>query len=89
MAVPCSFDEANVVLDKPDDMTYDDCEALSCLRGVTEGGMHVVVSCWKLTTEELEELNRTGRVWLVVAGTTQAPMMISGTKPRIIQASDG
>lgn len=81
MAVLSSFSEANAVLDKPPDMTYEQCEAASVLRTQQTDGMPVVVSCWKLTREELDEINRTGRVWLGVCGVTMPPSWVSGVKP--------
>ncbi len=81
MMFAAAFDEANVVLGKPEDMTVDECDALSVLRTQTTGGVPVVVSCWKLTKEELEEVNRTGRVWLTVLGITMPPVALDGAKP--------
>ncbi len=80
--VPCSFTEANVVLDRPPDMTADQCDPLSVLRTSTEQGMPVVVSCWKLTQEELAEIVRNGgRIWLTVYGQTMPPVSLSGQRP--------
>jgi len=36
------------------------------------------VSCWRLTPEELEEVNRTGVVWLKIAGHSMPPVYVSG-----------
>lgn len=77
----CSFDESNTVLSKPEQMTSDQCAPLSVLRTETEDGFPVVVSCWKCTKDELEEINKTGRVWLMVYGVTMAPVAIAGNKP--------
>jgi hypothetical protein len=81
MAVPASFEESNAVLGKPADMSADECEALSVLRVQYPDGKIAVVSCWKLTAEELAEINRTGRVWLTIMGVTMPPAFIGGTKP--------
>lgn len=81
MAVPAGFDEANLVLDKPEGTTYDQCEALQVLRAQYGDGTPVVFSCWKLTPEELAEVNRTGRVWLAIYGETMPPALIHGQKP--------
>ena len=82
MAVPTSFAESNGVLGKPREDTGDDVEALSVLHARMETSeTPVVVSCWKLTAEELAEVNRTGRVWLVVMGETMPPAFVKGTKP--------
>lgn len=81
MAFPANFDESNAVLDPPPEMTFDECDPLSVLLSRQPDGMPVVISCWKLTAQELEEINRTGRVWLGIIGGTMPPAWISGTKP--------
>lgn len=80
---PVAFDEENTVLNKPTSMTADECEALSVCCCQSESGWPVVITCWKLTKEELEEVNRTGRVYLVVVGDTMPPVKLHGTKPFI------
>lgn len=80
MAVPTSFAESNTVLGRPGDMTDEQCSCLSVLRTHGDDGMPWVISCWKLTAEELAEINRTGRVWLVVAGQTMPPAFVAGEK---------
>ena len=81
MAVPTSFDESNAVFGAPKVMG-EECEALSVLvTNMPDTGTPAIVSCWKLTAEELAEINRTGRVWLCVAGHTMMPVFITGEKP--------
>ncbi len=77
--VPASFDQDNKVLDKPPDM--DDCTALSVFQGVDVDQRPVVISCWKVTQAELNEILRTGRVWLVVYGMGMPPVALMGTSP--------
>ncbi len=77
MAVPTSFDESNNVLGNPPGL---DCEPLSVCNTM-QGELPVVVSCWKLTEQELEEIIRTKRVWLGVIGHTMPPAWITGNKP--------
>lgn len=79
--IPTSFDESNHVLDKPQDMDRADCDALSVWVGSTPQGFPVVISCWKLTKEDLEEIQRTGRVWLWVYGVTMPPVALGTAKP--------
>jgi hypothetical protein len=79
--VPASFDECNAILSKPQNMTADECEPLQVLCKQTEAGYPIVVSCWKLTVEELAEVNRTGRVWLTVFGPTMMPVCLDGKRP--------
>jgi hypothetical protein len=79
--VPASFDGENAVLGAPGSMSAAECEPLSVRRGVTGEGIPVVVSCWKPTAAELEEINRTGRVWLMVWGVTMPPACVCGERP--------
>ncbi len=40
-----------------------------------------VISCWRLTPEEIAEVARTGVVWLHVVGTTHPPLLVRGDRP--------
>lgn len=80
MAFPASFEESNAVLGPPQGMDEDEVSSLCILRAEQDGAP-VVISCWKLTKEELEEINRTGRVWLGIYGVTMPPAWVAGIKP--------
>jgi hypothetical protein len=81
MAVPASFDESNAVLGRPPDMTDEQCGPLSIARATDTEGLPLVISCWKLTQAELDEVNRTGRIWLGIVGITMPPAWIAGNNP--------
>lgn len=78
---PTNFEESNLVLSKPPDMSHEQCDPLSVWRGEQADGNTVVISCWKLTPEELEEVNKTGRIWLRIWGITMPPVVLEGIKP--------
>lgn len=81
---PCSFDESNEVLGRPEGMEADECDPLCVWRGpflVGERAGPAVASCWKLNEVELVEVFRTKRVWLVVLGETMQPCFVLGEKP--------
>jgi len=79
--IPTNFEESNHVLGKPTAMTHEDCSCLSVFVGPSPTGIPLVISCWKLTAEELEEVSRTGRVWLGIVGQTMPPAWVLGTNP--------
>jgi hypothetical protein len=79
--VPASFPESNLVLAKPPGMTHEECEALSVFQGQSADGTPVVISCWKLTREEVDDLQRTGRVWLWIIGNTMPPAVLDIRSP--------
>lgn len=78
---PTNFEQSNIVFDRPQNMTDEECEALCCWKGQDTEGNHIVVSCWKVTQEELEEINKTGRVWAYHFGGVLQPHCLSGTNP--------
>ena len=80
-----SFDEANAVYGKPEGMSADECNPLSVMRGHV-GNLPCLVSCWKPTQAEMDEIQRTGRVWLVIVGYMLPPLYLAGHKPEMSQA---
>jgi hypothetical protein len=88
MAEPISFDESNDVLNPPHGWTSEQCEVVSICRAVASGGIPLIISCWKLSREELDELSKTGRVWLTVVGTSMPPVILSGIKPNFTESED-
>ena len=79
--IATAFDEDNAVLGPPVGCTDQEVYSLSVFRGPNSAGVPVVISCWKPTKEELAEINRTGRVWLVVQGETMPPVHLDGISP--------
>lgn len=78
---PCGFPESDVALNRPEGWTADECDPLSIARIQTEDGKPVVLSCWKLTLEEMEEFRRTGRIWLMVFGESMPRVALAAVKP--------
>lgn len=79
--IATAFDEENAVLDKPPDWEGDSCECLSVWRGDDSAGNPAVISCWKPTAEEWEEMRRTGRVWIIIHGHSMPPIAPVGISP--------
>jgi hypothetical protein len=75
MAKGINFEGANVIMRAPEGM--DNCEDLIAFRNGQQ-----VVSCWKLTEEEVGEIRETGCVWVSIWGNTMPPISVSG-KPLI------
>lgn len=78
MAQPFAFPEANVIYYPPAGME-EDVVPLHVRR--LDG---CLVSCWRLSAEELAEVLRTGVVWLSVMGRMLPPVMISGRRSDMI-----
>ena len=78
---PTDFEGSNYVIDKPSDMTRDECDAINAFVGTTEDGHPIFITCFKATGEELQEINKTGRVWIWHFGNTLQPHAVTGEAP--------
>jgi len=78
---PSNFDRANTNLGPPDGVGEEECGTLRVWRGSDDIGRDVVISCWKPTQDEIEEIQRTGRVWLWVWGKSAPPVGLDGFSP--------
>ena len=75
------FPESNTTYKRPPPMTEEECFDLHTWKSPT-----TVVSCWKLTPEELERIAETGVVWLsVMAPNNLPPCCVMIDKPCMIQ----
>lgn len=83
MATGETFPEANTVLGAPtpEDAMAGTVYGLPVHRYRDLDGKPNLISMWRLTDEELEEVKRTGVVWFGCWGQTHAPMWISGRSP--------
>jgi hypothetical protein len=82
---PVTFPEQNNEFKKPSDLTDDQCASLPVWQGAIQfpDGLKLpaIVSCWRLSEEELEEIKRTGVVWLSVIGTGTPPVCVFAENP--------
>jgi hypothetical protein len=84
--LPTSFPEQNFCFTKPADMTDEQCMDLWVWRGNVPHDEHgnsfpAIISCWKLSKEDLEEINRTGVIWLSITGTGMPPVSLFTENP--------
>lgn len=76
MSVPIKWHGVNKVLTAPKDTTSEQVQDLPIF---TNGA--VCISRWKLTPETIEEINRTGCIFLsVYSGQTQPPVFIGSER---------
>lgn len=84
---PTSFAESNTIAGPPDGIDPDQCQTISVLATLNPQGVPIVISCWKLTAEELAEINKTGRVWLTCM-SGMIPCYLTVEKPFSSQAEE-
>lgn len=83
MARGIDFDGSNITLVAPSGME----DAVTSLPVHYDDGL--VVSCWRLSADELAEIQRTGVVWLSIIGNTMPPAFVGGHKSDAIAVGRG
>lgn len=79
MGQPTAFPEANLILLPPEGSEDAVIEMPTCrLDGA-------IASCWRLSPDEIAEIQRTGVVWLSVWGrSTHPPVLVTAHKHEVI-----
>ena len=75
------FPEANFTFSKPSSMTDEQCGSLRVWKGKDEAGFPVIISKWSLSAEDLEEITKTGSVYLVITGQGMPPVNLRVENP--------
>ena len=68
---PVHFEEANIELSKPADMTDEECMSVSAFSNGQQ-----IITAWELNKEELELIAKTGRVYLSVFAVPMPPVAL-------------
>lgn len=71
-----SFPHQNITFTKPENMTDEECGSLPAFKG--EGHL---ISCWKLSEDDLKRVNETGIIWFDMLGNQQPPICLSTESP--------
>ena len=79
--MPFTFPEANKVYAKPSDMTDEQCSDLPVWVGKDNNGFPMILSCWKFSKEDLENIAKTGVMWLAITGTGMTPVSLFTENP--------
>jgi len=87
---PINFPESNFTFGKPIGWTDEQCSSLPVWKGeapIDDKGntAPTIVSCWLLSDEEKEEIQRTGVVWLYVTGNGTPPVSMGTQHPFVKQ----
>ena len=73
---PITFPQSNTTLNKPLNMTDDECSPLAVYRDGKQ-----CISCWKMSWKERISALLFGRTWVwVLSGNTQPPIALEATK---------
>ena len=79
--IPANFEEANTIFGPPEGMTEDDVKSIRAYVGEHLDSSAVTITCWKPTREELDSIEKTGRVWLMIFGKGMPPVAVTGWSP--------
>lgn len=77
-----NFPESNVIISPPEGMTEDEAGGSAfAYKGISENGVPLIITCWKPTLDEIDNMMEGGRVWLVVMGHIVSPAVVTAINP--------
>lgn len=79
--LPVEFEQCNFTFTKPASMTDEECLPLRVFKGNDTLGTPVIISCWQLSKEDLEEIAKTGRIFLTICGNGMPPVSLQTESP--------
>jgi len=79
--IPIEFEQCNFTFTKPEGMTDEECFSLPVFKGKDAAGYPVIISCWKFSKEDLEEIQRTGCVYLTICSQGMPPVSLQTEPP--------
>lgn len=74
--LPTTFKEVNKIMLKPLGMGDEECGDLPVYKGLDANGFPIIISCWKLSREDLEEIKKGGVIWLSIMGNPMPPVSV-------------
>jgi len=82
---PANFEGSNAIMEPPGGMTDDECGTIFAKLThvlLANGEWHpCTVTCWKPNRAEMDEIERTGRVWLTILGHGMPPVILGAVEP--------
>ena len=73
---PIEFPEANTILNKPDEMTDEECMPLPVCVCRDSEDLPLIISCWEPTPEEWDALRKQGRIYIAIVSEEYHPPLI-------------
>lgn len=84
--LPTNFEQSNKCYTKPEGWTDEQCMDLNTWEGnviIDDIGSTApaIISCWKLSYEDLQEIQKTGVIWLAITGSGMPPVSLFTENP--------
>ena len=78
---PADFEESNTSMGPPKGKTEDEVYTIRAWRGFTDKRDPLTIVCFKPTSDEIDEIRRTGRVWVSMMTHTMPPIGLIAEHP--------
>lgn len=74
--LPIDFEGSNLTLNKPENMTDEECMSIQAYRGIDKESVPFICTCWQPSKEDIEAIAAGRPIWVSTLGHSFAPMSI-------------
>ena len=78
---PINFPESNATLQKPNNMTDEQCGAIDACFAVTPDELPLTIVCWEPTLDEWVRMRQRGHIFISFIGHQVVPHMVWADSP--------
>lgn len=72
--IPIDFEGSNIQMDKPSDMTDEQCMSLNAMKGVTEEGIPFFIECWQPNKEDVDAIKEGRPIYIQILSRGLPPI---------------
>jgi hypothetical protein len=70
------FPEANIIFEKPESMTDDQCHEISAYTGVGDDGISYTITVWQPNKEDIDAIVAGRQIYVKMLGAAPAPVVL-------------
>lgn len=78
---PINFPQSNATVEKPEDLTDEQCSAIDACFAITSDEMPITIVCWEPTPDEWIRMRKRGHIFVSFVGHQVIPHVIWADSP--------
>ncbi len=74
--IPIDFEGSNIIMEKPKEMTDEQCMPLHAMKSVTTDGFPFFIECWQPNKEDIEAIINGRPIYIQILSNSLPPISV-------------